>query len=108
MQVYVDTNDSTRTISCNQARVIIRQLIAGLRAAGVKPGDCIAIHSFNDVSREIRPVTVFPNADRTDFLFHARSGHYRRRWDFYRHKSGIHGRGAQSPHQDIPMQLSNI
>ncbi|KID96939.1 AMP-dependent synthetase/ligase, partial [Metarhizium majus ARSEF 297] len=48
--VYVDTNDSTRTISCNQARVIIRQLIAGLRAAGVKPGDCIAIHSFNDIS----------------------------------------------------------
>lgn len=29
---------------------MVRQLIAGLRAAGFKEGDCLNLHSFNDVS----------------------------------------------------------
>ncbi|OJD19169.1 hypothetical protein AJ78_00869 [Emergomyces pasteurianus Ep9510] len=47
--VYVDIRDPSNSISCNQARKIIRQLIAGLRAAGFKKGDCLNIHSFNDI-----------------------------------------------------------
>ncbi|GAD92510.1 hypothetical protein PVAR5_1102 [Paecilomyces variotii No. 5] len=48
--IYVDVHNPSRSISCSQARLIIRQLIAGFRAAGVQKGDCIAIHSFNDIS----------------------------------------------------------
>ncbi|GIJ86355.1 hypothetical protein Asppvi_005243 [Aspergillus pseudoviridinutans] len=47
--IYVDVHNPSRSISCAQARKIVRQLIAGLRAWGVKPGDCVAIHSFNDI-----------------------------------------------------------
>ncbi|KAL3429387.1 hypothetical protein BDV09DRAFT_44458 [Aspergillus tetrazonus] len=47
--VYVDVSNPARSISLAQARTIIRQLIAGLRAWGVKEGDCVAIHSFNDI-----------------------------------------------------------
>ncbi|KAK2781973.1 hypothetical protein FQN52_000333 [Onygenales sp. PD_12] len=47
--IYVDVQDPSKSISCNQARKIIRQLIAGLRAAGFKKGDCLNIHSFNDI-----------------------------------------------------------
>ncbi|OOF93140.1 hypothetical protein ASPCADRAFT_209753 [Aspergillus carbonarius ITEM 5010] len=47
--IYIDVHNPTRSISYNQARSIIRQLIAGLRAWGVKKGDCVAIHSFNDI-----------------------------------------------------------
>ncbi|KAL4996697.1 hypothetical protein BDV10DRAFT_171699 [Aspergillus recurvatus] len=47
--VYVDVSNPSRSVSLAQARTIIRQLIAGLRAWGVKEGDCVAIHSFNDI-----------------------------------------------------------
>ncbi|KAL4864997.1 hypothetical protein BDV12DRAFT_200538 [Aspergillus spectabilis] len=47
--LYIDVANPSRSISHNQARTIIRQLIAGLRAWGVKPGDCVAVHSFNDI-----------------------------------------------------------
>ncbi|KAA8652842.1 hypothetical protein EYZ11_003322 [Aspergillus tanneri] len=47
--LYVDVHCPSRSISCNQARRVIRRLIAGLRVWGVSPGDCVAIHSFNDI-----------------------------------------------------------
>ncbi|BAE56746.1 unnamed protein product [Aspergillus oryzae RIB40] len=47
--IYIDASDSSRSISYNQAKVIVRKLIAGLRAWGVQKGDCVAIHSFNDI-----------------------------------------------------------
>ncbi|KAB8226882.1 acyl--CoA ligase [Aspergillus alliaceus] len=47
--IYIDANDTSRSISYNQARTIIRKLIAGLRAWGVRQGDCVALHSFNDI-----------------------------------------------------------
>ncbi|KAE9381458.1 AMP-binding enzyme [Stipitochalara longipes BDJ] len=47
--VYIDAKDPSRSISSNQARVIIRKLIAGLHAAGLKKGDCVCVHSFNDI-----------------------------------------------------------
>ncbi|KAJ5542743.1 hypothetical protein N7535_005167 [Penicillium sp. DV-2018c] len=48
--IYVDVHKPSRSISCNQARKIVRQLIAGLRAAGLQKGDCVLIHSFNDIN----------------------------------------------------------
>ncbi|OJJ50311.1 hypothetical protein ASPZODRAFT_139618 [Penicilliopsis zonata CBS 506.65] len=47
--LYIDVGNPSRSISRNQARKIVRQLIAGFRAAGLKPGDCVSIHSFNDI-----------------------------------------------------------
>ncbi|KAL4736081.1 hypothetical protein BDV11DRAFT_211572 [Aspergillus similis] len=47
--VYIDVSNPSRSISLAQARTMIRQLIAGLRAWGAKEGDCVAIHSFNDI-----------------------------------------------------------
>ncbi|KAL2861201.1 acyl--CoA ligase [Aspergillus lucknowensis] len=47
--VYIDVANPSRSISFNQAHTIVRQLIAGLRAWGVREGDCVAIHSFNDI-----------------------------------------------------------
>ncbi|KAJ0422950.1 hypothetical protein BJY00DRAFT_62817 [Aspergillus carlsbadensis] len=47
--LFVDVANPSRNISYNQARTIIRQLIAGLRAWGVTERDCVAIHSFNDI-----------------------------------------------------------
>jgi acyl-CoA synthetase (AMP-forming)/AMP-acid ligase II len=36
-------------VSFAQARTLVRKYIAGLRHLGVKPGDCVCIHSFNDI-----------------------------------------------------------
>ncbi|KAE8353424.1 hypothetical protein BDV28DRAFT_164950 [Aspergillus coremiiformis] len=43
------TDNPSRSISYQQARTIIRKLIAGLRAWGVQNGDCVLVHSFNDL-----------------------------------------------------------
>lgn len=48
-QIYIDAVRTDRSISHLQARKLIRQLIAGLRKAGVKRGDCVIIHSFNHI-----------------------------------------------------------
>ncbi|KAL2850628.1 hypothetical protein BJY01DRAFT_233148 [Aspergillus pseudoustus] len=47
--LYIDVANPSRSISYTEARKIVRQLIAGLRAWGLQPGDCVAIHSFNDI-----------------------------------------------------------
>ncbi|OQV02545.1 hypothetical protein CLAIMM_07730 [Cladophialophora immunda] len=47
--IFIDASNTNRSLSHLQARTIIRQLIGGLRKAGVKRGDCVLIHSFNDI-----------------------------------------------------------
>ncbi|PYH98001.1 AMP-binding enzyme [Aspergillus ellipticus CBS 707.79] len=47
--IYVDVHNPSRAISYNQARNIVRHLIAGLRSWGLQKGDCVDIHSFNDI-----------------------------------------------------------
>ncbi|KAG4429423.1 hypothetical protein IFR05_015097 [Cadophora sp. M221] len=47
--IYIDAKDASRSISSNQARVLIRKLVAGFHAAGLKKGDCVCLHSFNDI-----------------------------------------------------------
>ncbi|KAI5302175.1 hypothetical protein KEM56_000949 [Ascosphaera pollenicola] len=51
--VYIDAHDPSFCISWNQAARMVRQLIAGLRAAGFKKGDCLNLHSFNDIHYSI-------------------------------------------------------
>lgn len=47
--IYIDCAKPERTISARQAKKIIRQIVAGLYANGFKRGDCVALHSFNDI-----------------------------------------------------------
>lgn len=47
--IYIDGLNPKRSISAREARSIIRKLVAGLRAIGVKKGDCVCINSFNDI-----------------------------------------------------------
>ncbi|KAF8856995.1 AMP-binding enzyme [Acephala macrosclerotiorum] len=47
--IYIDAKNPSNSISANQARVLIRKLAAGLRAAGLKKGDCVCLSSFNDI-----------------------------------------------------------
>ncbi|CAG7939539.1 unnamed protein product [Penicillium olsonii] len=56
--IYIDVHNPTRSISCNQARKLIRQIIAGLRAAGLQQGDCVLIHSFNDINYSILVLAI--------------------------------------------------
>jgi hypothetical protein len=49
VQVYIDAANPSNSISSRQARSIVRKLAAGFRAGGVKKGDAVCVHSFNDV-----------------------------------------------------------
>ncbi len=40
-------------MSLNQSRTIIRQLVAGFHNAGLQKGDCVCLHSFNDINYSI-------------------------------------------------------
>ena len=47
--IYIDGLNPSNSISARQARKLIRQLVAGFHAIGLKRGDCVCIHSFNDI-----------------------------------------------------------
>ncbi|EME84232.1 uncharacterized protein MYCFIDRAFT_152492 [Pseudocercospora fijiensis CIRAD86] len=47
--IYIDLENPSRTLSWTQSRTVVRQLIAGFHAAGLRPGDCVMIASFNDI-----------------------------------------------------------
>ncbi|GAB7348711.1 hypothetical protein MBLNU459_g7450t1 [Dothideomycetes sp. NU459] len=47
--IYMDASDPSRSISARQARRIVRQLAAGFRAIGLRPGDCVCLHTLNDL-----------------------------------------------------------
>lgn len=50
LQIYVDPEDPTHSLNIRQARNLTRRLIAGFRSTSLEPGDCICVHSFNNVS----------------------------------------------------------
>lgn len=50
IEIYYDLETPSRNISWRQGRSIVRKVVAGFRKAGLKPGDCVSITSFNDVS----------------------------------------------------------
>ncbi|CAI7629089.1 hypothetical protein N7533_008242 [Penicillium manginii] len=56
--IYIDAQNPSRSISCNEARKLIRRLIAGFRAAGLRQGDCVLIHSFNDINYSILVLAI--------------------------------------------------
>ena len=47
--IYIDQARPERSVSPRQAKKLIRQIVAGLYANGFKKGDCVALHSFNDI-----------------------------------------------------------
>ena len=47
--IYHDLDNLSRTISHAQAKIYVRQLVAGFRRAGLRKGDCFSITSFNDI-----------------------------------------------------------
>ncbi|KAH0846695.1 hypothetical protein AYO21_08093 [Fonsecaea monophora] len=47
--IYIDTSNPSRTLSLNQGLGLVRKLAAGFRAAGLNKGDCVCVHSFNDI-----------------------------------------------------------
>lgn len=49
-KIYIDAENAQRSLSASEARVTVRKLVAGLKAKGLKPGDCVCVHAFNDVS----------------------------------------------------------
>ena len=48
-KIYIDPENHQRSISANEARTYVRRFVAGWKAVGLKPGDCVCVHAFNDV-----------------------------------------------------------
>ena len=56
-KIYIDPENHQRSISANEARTTVRKFVAGWKAVGLKPGDCVCVHAFNDVRpRVFRPL----------------------------------------------------
>ncbi|KAK3672723.1 hypothetical protein LTR78_007309 [Recurvomyces mirabilis] len=47
--IFIDAANPKRSISATQAYTLIRKLIAGFRRSGLQRGDCVCLHSFNNV-----------------------------------------------------------
>ncbi|KAF2667285.1 AMP-binding enzyme [Microthyrium microscopicum] len=47
--IYVDAHDETNHLSAFQIKKYVGRLISGFRAYGLKPGDCVFVHSFNNI-----------------------------------------------------------
>ncbi|KIX08512.1 uncharacterized protein Z518_03168 [Rhinocladiella mackenziei CBS 650.93] len=47
--IYIDAANPSRSISCQQARSIVRRLAAGFKKAGLKKSDCVCLMAFNDI-----------------------------------------------------------
>lgn len=52
--ILIDVNDPSRFVTPRTARTIVRKLVAGFKAEGLEPGDCVCIHSFNQVRMSAR------------------------------------------------------
>lgn len=47
--IYIDAANPSNSLSRAQCRLLVRQLIAGLRHLGVKPGHSVAVHAYNSI-----------------------------------------------------------
>lgn len=47
--IFIDPEDSSRHYTYASARKTVCQLIAGLKASGLQPGDVVCVHSFNSL-----------------------------------------------------------
>jgi len=57
--VYIDAANPSRSISCRQGRLMARKLAAGFRKAGLKKGDCVCLHAFNDIYYCMAVIGIF-------------------------------------------------
>lgn len=48
--LFIDAEDPSRSLNAIQTRLLIRTLIAGLKAHDVQSGDCVLVHLGNNVS----------------------------------------------------------
>jgi hypothetical protein len=48
--LYIDAEDATKSLNAAQLRKIVRSLIAGLKAAGLRNGDNVLVNLANNVS----------------------------------------------------------
>ncbi|KAF2177023.1 acetyl-CoA synthetase-like protein [Zopfia rhizophila CBS 207.26] len=55
--LFIDAANDSNSISAAEAKTLIRKLITGFRNAGLKKGDTVLIHSFNNI---YYPVIVLP------------------------------------------------
>ncbi|KIW13619.1 hypothetical protein PV08_08810 [Exophiala spinifera] len=47
--IFIDAKDPTQSVSASQAISTMRQLVNGLKDLGVKEGDCVCLHAFNNI-----------------------------------------------------------
>ncbi|KAG0634513.1 hypothetical protein HOY80DRAFT_523060 [Tuber brumale] len=57
-KILIDANNDSRYVTFGHARNTIRRLIKGLKAAGMGKGDCVLIHSFNDIYYPILGLSI--------------------------------------------------
>ena len=48
-KIYLDPENRETSISAREARTYVRKFVAGWKAVGLKPGDCVCVHAFNNV-----------------------------------------------------------
>jgi non-ribosomal peptide synthetase component E (peptide arylation enzyme) len=47
--LYIDADCPSRSLNATQTRTLVRKLIAGFRDAGLRRGDRVVVHLFNNV-----------------------------------------------------------
>lgn len=68
MKILIDSSNPCRALSFQELSKQVRQLIAGLKHVGVKPGDCVCVNAFNDVSPHAQYSNSILNAYTHRFL----------------------------------------
>lgn len=53
--IFIDAQDPSRSLNASQFRLLVRTLIAGLKAHHVQHGDCVLVHLGNSVWSPAKP-----------------------------------------------------
>lgn len=48
-QIFINAKNPSESVSASRAYHIVRQLVTGLKGLGIKEGDCVCLHSYNNV-----------------------------------------------------------
>lgn len=67
-QIFVDAKDPTNRISAKEALQTVRKLIKGLKELGLKEGECVCLHAYNNV----RSLLLLKTATAAFFCFTSR------------------------------------
>jgi hypothetical protein len=51
--LYIDADCPSRSLNATQTRTLVRKLIAGFRDAGLRRGDRVVVHLFNNVRNQV-------------------------------------------------------